>query len=245
MVLLCSPANPVGQISCHLPAASPSAGVQCLADLCCPTESCHPSRVCCKVQAVSCSCCALQHRLEQAERLNAQLEAKVAQLELQQKSLQAQNEILSKVGWATASRMGGGPDLSLVMSVGSPGRGLQSSLAFSLWLGSPCQAGSNTVHAVGSLSLGPKWGRAVGSGWGHVQASLPRGCRPARTCCVQDSTVLSSRALQCLYCTASITWSQAGPLCNSSLITAGVQGPHVKQGSNVHLKQPLLHCCSA
>eukprot|EP00891_Asterochloris_glomerata_P002082 jgi/Astpho2/2082/fgenesh1_pg.00038_%23_155_t len=40
---------------------------------------------------------AFQHRLEQAERLNAQLEAKVAQLELQQKSLQAQNEILSKV----------------------------------------------------------------------------------------------------------------------------------------------------
>ena len=81
------------------------------------------------MQAVSCSCCALQHRLEQAERLNAQLEAKVAQLELQQKSLQAQNEILSKVCWAAASHMGGGSDLSLVLIVGGPVRGLQSSLA--------------------------------------------------------------------------------------------------------------------
>ena len=26
------------------------------------------------------------------------------------------------------------------------------------------------MHAVGSLSLGPKWGHAVGSGWVHVQA---------------------------------------------------------------------------
>lgn len=40
----------------------------------------------------------------------------MAQLELQQKSLQAQNEILSKVGWATASDKGGGPDSSPVFA---------------------------------------------------------------------------------------------------------------------------------
>ena len=90
--------------------------------------------VCRKTQAVSCPCCALQHRLEQAERLNAQLEAKVAQLELQQKSLQAQNEILSKVGWAAASHMGGGQTFSCPDCRRS-NQGLQPSLPFSLWAG--------------------------------------------------------------------------------------------------------------
>ena len=52
----------------------------------------------------------------------------MAQLELQQKSLQAQNEILSKVGWATASDKG-----------------------LSYWgLGASCQGGRNLLQAVGT-----------------------------------------------------------------------------------------------
>ena len=59
----------------------------------------------------------------------------MAQLELQQKSLQAQNEILSKVGWAAASHMGGSPDLSLAIINICPARGLQSFPPVSLWTG--------------------------------------------------------------------------------------------------------------